>query len=77
MKRSESRESLFLLLFEASFNDNPDPGRIISLSSESMGHVTDEYCEKAFADILENIEKIDDEIRPFLIGRRPLRGDVD
>jgi len=69
MKRSESRESLFLLLFEASFSDSPDPERIISLSAESMGHETDEYCEKAFADIIANIDKIDETIKPFLIGR--------
>jgi N utilization substance protein B len=70
MKRSESRESLFLLLFEASFSENPDPQKIISLSAENMGHETDEYCEKAFADILENIDGIDNEIKPFLVARK-------
>ena len=69
MKRSESRESLFILLFEASFNENPDAGKIISLSAENMGHETDEYSERAFAEILENIGNIDDQIKPFLVGR--------
>lgn len=69
MKRSESRESLFLLLFEASFSENPDPQKIITLSAENMGHETDEYCENAFSDILSKIEEIDNEIKPFLIAR--------
>lgn len=69
MKRSESRESLFLLLFEASFCKNPDPEKIIALSAENMGHETDEYCEKAFAEILANLEEIDSEIKPFLVAR--------
>ena len=34
-----------------------------------MGHETDEYSEKAFADILANLEAIDSEIKPFLVGR--------
>ena len=70
MKRSESRESLFLLLFEASFDKTPDAGKIISLSAENMGHETDEYSERAFGEILENIENIDKEIEPFLVGRK-------
>ncbi|MBE6896528.1 MAG: transcription antitermination factor NusB [Ruminococcaceae bacterium] len=70
MKRSESRESLFILLFEASFNENPEPDKIISLSAENMGHETDEYSEKAFGEILENLENIDKEIEPFLVGRK-------
>ncbi len=69
MKRTESRESLFLLLFEASFSENPDPKKIIALSAENMGHETDEYCEKAFSDIIEHIEEIDSEIKPFLVAR--------
>ena len=69
MKRSESRESLFLLLFEASFSENPDPRRIIALSAENMGHKTDEYCEKAFENIIADIENIDNEIKPFLVAR--------
>ncbi len=70
MKRSESRESLFLLLFEASFSEKPDPQKIITLSAENMGHETDEYSEKAFSDILSKIEEIDNEIKPFLVGRK-------
>ena len=69
MKGSESRESLFLLLFEASFSENPDPRRIIALSAENMGHKTDEYCEKAFENIIADIENIDNEIKPFLVAR--------
>lgn len=69
MKRSESRESLFILLFEASFNSDLEAEKIIALSAENMGHETDEYSEKAFAEILSNLEAIDSEIKPFLVGR--------
>jgi len=69
MKRSESRESLFILLFEASFNSDLEAEKIISLSAENMGHETDEYSETAFAEILANLEAIDSEIKPFLVGR--------
>ena len=69
MKRSESRESLFILLFEASFNSDLEAEKIIALSAENMGRETDEYSEKAFAEILANLEAIDSEIKPFLVGR--------
>ncbi len=69
MKRSQSRESLFLLLFEASFDKTPDADRIITLSAENMGHETDEYSEKAFKEILACTEQLDNEIKPFLVAR--------
>lgn len=62
MKRSESRESAFLLLFEASFSDIPDKEAILSASSEVGEILTDDYAVGIFSGVIDHQEQIDAEI---------------
>jgi len=69
MKRTESREAIFLLLFQASFRKDEEASEILAGSVGSMELETDEYAEKAFNDIIARLDEIDSEITPFLVGR--------
>lgn len=62
MKRSESRESAFLLLFEASFSETPDPDEILAVTKEIGEIETDDYSLALFSGVIDQQDQIDDEI---------------
>lgn len=62
MKRSVSRESAFLLLFEASFSENPDREGILAASQEVGEVQTDEYALKLFYGVTDCLGELDAEI---------------
>ncbi len=66
MTRSEARESLFLLLFEATFFGAPDLVQIKQLAGEYRNVETNEYVDTALDAILADIDGIDAGIDPFL-----------
>lgn len=58
MKRSESREAAFLILFESLFNDEPIAD-IISLAKESRALKTDEFTLQLAEGTTEKLPEID------------------
>ena len=58
MKRSESRESAFLILFEKLFNDEPIAD-LISLAKESRDLKTDNFTVKLVEGTTEKLSEID------------------
>ncbi len=58
MKRSEARESAFLILFESLFNDEPITD-LISLAKESRDLKTDSFTVKLVQGTTEKLPEID------------------
>ena len=58
MTRKLSRENAFILIFEKSFRDD-SVADILEIANESGEIETDEFCEKLFAGVYENLEEID------------------
>lgn len=69
MKRSESREALFMLMFQATFFRDSDCSEIINTASEEGGMEIDSYAESSFEKIMSSIEQIDGSIEKFLNKR--------
>ncbi len=61
LKRTQSRENAFILIFEKSFNDIPIE-EILELADFSREFETDEYCIDIFKGTFEHIEEIDEKI---------------
>jgi len=59
MKRSEAREIVFSLLFEASFANEPNAESICKLAQECRDFTTDEYIVRAFEGALSSLDEID------------------
>jgi len=58
MTRKLSRENAFILIFEKSFRDDP-LADILQIAAESGEVETDDFSEKLFTGVYENIEEID------------------
>lgn len=71
MKRSESRESAFLILFESLFKDEPITDLII-LAKESRNFKTDSFTVKLVKGITEKISEIDE-----LIQKKSISWSID
>ena len=69
MKRSESRESLFILMFQATFFKDVDFNEIINTATEEGEIVIDDFAKKSFEDIMNNIDEIDASIAKYLNNR--------
>lgn len=69
MKRSEERESLFILLFESTFHKGADSDEIIDLATENGDITVDDYVKKCFERIIADLEKIDGDISTYLKNR--------
>ena len=69
MKRSDSRETAFVLLFETSFRTDEEPAEILAGTVGNMELETDEYSEKIFYDVAARTDELDSEIKPYLVGR--------
>lgn len=71
MKRSESRESAFLILFESLFKDEPITD-LISLAKESRNFKTDSFTVKLVKGVSEKISEIDE-----LIQKKSISWSID
>ncbi len=67
MTRKQAREEAFILIFEKAFNDIPTT-EILEIAGEVRDLVPDEYIEKVFLGVFENIEKIDELISENAVG---------
>ena len=69
MTRREERETLFVLLFEASYAENPKADEIIRTTEEHMEVETDEYIALHLQKMLDSLDEIDEILKKFIIGR--------
>ncbi len=67
MTRKQAREEAFILIFEKEFNDD-NLSDILSLAEEVRDIEADEYINKVFFGVFENIEKIDGIISENAVG---------
>ncbi|MBQ0083421.1 MAG: transcription antitermination factor NusB [Clostridiales bacterium] len=58
LKRKESRENAFLLIFEKSFNDLSIDD-ILELAVQYRDFEYDEFCESVFRGVFDNLSEID------------------
>ena len=59
MKRTQARENIFMLLFEASFYENPDKDEILQLAYECRELEIDDYVKRVFTGISDDVIVID------------------
>lgn len=69
MKRSESREALFILMFQATFFKDIDSTEIMNTATEEGEIEIDEYAKTAFENILSKVGEIDSSIEGYLNNR--------
>ncbi len=69
MKRSESREALFILMFQSTFYKDADINEIINTATEEGEIQIDAYAMKAFEDIHGMLAEIDSSIEGYLNNR--------
>ncbi len=67
MTRKQAREEAFILIFEKAFNDI-DKTEILSQAQEVRDLVPDEYIEKVFFGVCDNLEEIDELISKNAVG---------
>ncbi|MDO4608472.1 MAG: transcription antitermination factor NusB [Clostridia bacterium] len=67
MTRKQAREEAFILVFEKGFNDD-SLADILSLAKEVRDIETDDYINRVFFGVFENIEKIDGIISKNAVG---------
>ncbi len=67
MTRKQAREEAFILIFEKAFN-NDSLKDILSMAQEVRDIKADEYINKVFFGVFENIEKIDGIISQTAVG---------
>lgn len=59
LSRTEARENVFLLLFQASYNAESDIDKTLELSLENLNITTDEYAQRVYTGIMEHTEELD------------------
>lgn len=69
MKRSESREALFILMFQSTFYKDADFNEIIENATEEGEIQIDDYAKRAFEEIHGNLTEIDSSIEKYLNNR--------
>ncbi len=69
MKRSESREALFILMFQATFYKDVDFNEIINTATEEGEIEIDDFAKKSFEEITGSLEEIDASISKYLNNR--------
>lgn len=69
MKRSESREALFILMFQSTFYKDADINEIIDTATEEGEIQIDAYAMNAFEDIHGMLNEIDSCIEGYLNNR--------
>ena len=69
MTRSESREALFVLMFQSTFFKDVDCSDIINTATEEGEIVLDDFAKKSFEEIMGNIMEIDASIEKYLNNR--------
>ena len=67
MTRRQAREEAFILIFEKAFNDISTT-EILEIAAEARDLIPDEYIEKVFVGVFDNIEAIDDLISKNAVG---------
>ena len=69
MKRSESREALFILMFQSTFYKDADFNEIIENATEEGEIQIDDYAKRAFEEIHGKLTEIDSSIEKYLNNR--------
>ena len=69
MKRSESREALFILMFQSTFYKDADYTEIVNVATEEGEIEIDDYAKVAFENIINRVSDIDSSIEGFLNKR--------
>ena len=59
LTRAQARENVFLLLFQASYNEGSDVETTLGLSEENLDIRTDEYAQRVYSGITQHIEELD------------------
>mgnify|MGYP002512624102 CR=1 FL=1 len=67
MNRRQAREEAFILIFEKAFNDNTVE-EILEVAKEVRDLEPDDYINKVFFGVFENIEEIDALISEKAVG---------
>lgn len=67
-KRSEAREVAMKLIFEYLFNNAINEDLLVELSSESQLEEEQDYASKTYFGVINNIEKLDEQIKNNAIG---------
>ena len=66
MKRSQSRETAFLVIFEKSFHD--EPIEVLLENAREIGEIQiNEFAEKLIATTFQHVELIDEKIKQYSI----------
>ena len=69
MKRTQARENVFYLVFEAIFQKDSCDYADIFQTAQDLGIIEyDDYTERVFFGVMENLETIDDKIKPYTKG---------
>ncbi|MBE6890692.1 MAG: transcription antitermination factor NusB [Ruminococcaceae bacterium] len=69
MKRSESREALFILMFQSTFYKDADFNEIIENATEEGEIQIDDYAKHAFEEIHGKLTEVDSSIEKYLNNR--------
>ena len=69
MRRSESREALFILMFQSTFYKDADFDEIIETATENGEIEIDDHAKDAFKDIHGMLSSIDSSIEGYLNNR--------
>lgn len=69
MKRSESREALFILMFQSTFYKDVDCSEIINTATEEGEIAIDDYAKSSFEKIMAKVSEIDGSISGLLNNR--------
>ncbi len=67
MNRKTARENAFILVFEKNFRDEP-VNNIIEDAIEARNFEYDDFVEKVFCGVFDNVDEIDDTIKNNLRG---------
>ena len=59
LTRTEARENVFLLLFQASYNVGSDIENTLDLSKENLDIHSNKYVERVYSGIIERVEELD------------------
>jgi len=59
LSRAQARENVFLLLFQASYNQGSDVEETLGLSEENLDIKTDKYAQRVYSGVTAHAEELD------------------